>query len=68
MILLGGIQLTPVGAIFFYTFVLVVVLGVLFSITMGGAIVFIIACGLLLLVGYLALRRTQNRLVGGRRL
>ena len=66
MILLGGVQLTPLGAIFFYTFVLLAILGVLFSITMGGAVVFIIAVGLALLVGYLMIRRMNNRLVGRR--
>ena len=62
------IQLTPLGGVLLYAFVGVAVLAWFGAITLGGWIVFMTGVLVILLVAYIVTRRTQNRLVGGRRL
>lgn len=59
------IQMRPLGGVLLYLFVGVAIVAWIGAITFGGWAVFMLGTAVILLVVYMVIRRTQNRLVGG---
>ena len=59
-----GLQMRPLAWLAFWTIVIAGIIGLLFAVTLGGALVFVLMAVVLVLSVYFAVRRIENRIVG----
>jgi len=62
--LLPSLKLGPFGTVIWYTFIAAVILGLVFAGGLGGALVFIGAAAVVLLVVYIVVRRVWGIVAG----